>query len=80
MGSPHKNIQLIPGSILAPILSLLYINDLPVNVICNIVIYPDDAAYYSNCNFASDLWYQLELTYKLESDLRDTGLGQEVAY
>ena len=28
---------------------------------------------------ASDLWQQLELTAELESDLQDTGLGQEVA-
>ena len=28
---------------------------------------------------ASDLWQQLELASELESDLRDTGLGQKVA-
>ena len=59
------------GSILGPTLSLLYINDLP--------IYADDTTLYSKCNQASDLWQQLELASELESDLRDTGLGQEVA-
>ena len=67
------------GSILGPTLFLLYINDLPDDVICNIAICADDTTLYSKCNQASDLWLQLELTSELESDLRDTGLGQEVA-
>ena len=59
------------GSILGPALFLLYINDLPDDVICNIAIYAD-AALYSKCDQASDLWQQLELNSELESDLRDT--------
>ena len=60
------------GSILGPTLSLLYINDLPGDVICNITIYADDTTLYSKCNQASDLWQQQELASELESDLRDT--------
>ena len=43
------------GSILGAILILLYINDLPDNVICDIAIYADDTALYLKCNQASDL-------------------------
>ena len=58
-----------PGSILGPTLFLLYINDLPDHVICNIAIYADHATLYSKCDQASDLWQQLELASELESDL-----------
>ena len=59
------------GSILAPTLFLVYINDLP-DVICNIAICADDTVLYSKCDQASDLWQQLELASELESDLQDT--------
>ena len=60
------------GSILGPTLFLLYINDLPDDLICNIVICADDTTLYSKYDQASDLWQQLELASELESDLRDT--------
>ena len=46
---------------LGPTLFLLYINDLPNDVICNISIYADDITLYSKCDQASDLWQQVEL-------------------
>ena len=59
------------GSVLGRAFFLLYINDLPDNVICHIAIYADDTTLYSKCDRASDLW-QLELASELKSDLRDT--------
>ena len=60
------------GSFLGPTLFLMYSNDLPHDVICNIAIYVDDTTPYSNCDQAYDLWQQLELASELQSDLQDT--------
>ena len=54
------------GSILGPALLLLYINDIPDDVICNIAIYTGDTTLYSKCDQASNLWQQLELASELD--------------
>ena len=66
-------------STLAPNLSVLYINGLPDDVICNIVIYNDDTILCSKFEQICDFWKQLHLASEPESDLRvtvDWGLCQ----
>ena len=53
------NAGVAPWSILGPTLFLLYINDFPDDVICNIAIYADDTTVYSKCDQASDVLQQL---------------------
>ena len=63
------NVGVVQGSILGHTFFLLYINDLPDNVICDISIYADDTTVYSKCDQASELRQQLELASELASDL-----------
>ena len=82
MGSLHKNIQFmlefLKGTVFSPTFFLLYINDLPDDLICNIPIYADNTTLCSKWDWASDPWQQLELASELKSDLRDTvGWGRK---
>ena len=70
-GKSSQEYPVNQGPILGPTLFVLYNNELPDDVICNIAIYADDTLY-SKCDQASDLWQQLELASELESDLQGT--------
>ena len=63
------NVGIPQGGSLGLTLFLLYINNLPDDVISNIAIYADDITLYSKLDLASD---QLALASELESGLRDT--------
>ena len=56
------------GSLLGHKVFLLYFNDLPGDIVCNISIDADDTTLCSKYDQASDLWQQLELASELESD------------
>ena len=54
MESLHEypvNAGVPQGYILSPTLFLLYINDLPDDILCDIAIYADDTTLYSKSTF-----------------------------
>ena len=44
------NSGLLQGFLPRPLVSQIYINDIPDDAICNIVIYADDTALFYNCD------------------------------
>ena len=66
------NVEVPWGYIVSSTLFLLYINDFPDDLICDIAIYAGNTTLCSKCDQASDLWQQLALASKLEADLQGT--------
>ena len=66
MNGVPGNAGVPQGSIIHSTLFLLYINELPDDV-----IYADDTTFYSKYDQASDLWQQVEFASELESDQGD---------
>ena len=59
-------LEFLKGSFLVHYTFLLYINDIPCEVISVILlIYADDTTLYSKSDQTSDLWQQLELASEL---------------
>ena len=79
MESLHKNIQLMLQFLKAPFFGLHFSYYTFLTMLSVILLSMLMMLLYSKCDQASDLWLKLELASELESDLRDTGLGQEVA-
>ena len=68
------NAGVSQGTIFGPTLFLLYINDLPGDVICDIAIYVDDTTLYCKCDQLSDLWQQLNWLLNLIYETLWTGV------
>ena len=55
------NAGVLQGPIIGPTLFLLYINDLPDHVFCNIAVSAADSTLYSKCDQASGINWPLNL-------------------
>lgn len=66
-GKPLQDYLVNPcdpqGSILVPKLFLLHFDDLPDDACCNIVLCGYDTTHYSNCDWNSAFWQELELAF-----------------
>ena len=81
MGSLHKNIQLMLEFFKASflIVHFSYCTLIAFLMMLSVILLSMLMILLSTLSLIRHLWQQLELNSELESDLEDTGLGQEVA-
>ena len=81
VGSLCKNIQLMLEFLKVPflVLDFCYYTLITFLLMLSKILSCMLSTFFSKCDQASDLWQQLEMASELESDLQDTGPGQEVA-
>ena len=58
---PNRKLcgDITQGSIFGPLLFLIYVNDMPMAVKCNLFLYPDDACLVFQSDDAKDIEKQL---------------------
>ena len=68
LGECPTNPQIPQGSILGPTLFMVYISNLPDDVVCIIAIYTDGTTFYSKFGGTFNSRQQCELAFELECD------------
>ena len=64
------NAGVLQGSVLGPTLFLIFINDLPDNILSKLAVYADDTTVHSCLGKTNDVFDKIEMAAELAVDLR----------